>query len=259
MAPEPVKQLYRSGCELSGYAAWKYGELGQKRTKELLEPWKNRYKGQRAVILGNGPSLRRTDWKLLKGENTFGLNRINLLFEEMGFVPTFYVCVKDLVIQQFSAELEAIPSKLKVFDFSSGRRCIKSRTEHIYIRFRSSEEFCTDIIDGWSGGYTVTFSALQLAYYLGFSKIVLVGVDHRFQAQGPAKREETMKGDDPNHFVPNYFGKGVKWALPDLEGSERAYRLAKAVYEADGREIVDATVDGELRVFRRISLADALS
>ncbi len=54
---------------------------------------------------------------------------------------------------------------------------------------------------------------------------------------------------DPNHFDPNDFGPRVKWQLPDLETSEIAYRLAHDEFEAHGRTIVDATVDGKLNVF----------
>ena len=61
-----------------------------------------------------------------------------------------------------------------------------------------------------------------------------------------------MAGDEPNHFNPNYFGTGFRWQLPDLETSELAYRLAKYHFERDGREILDATVDGKLEVFRKV-------
>jgi len=79
-----------------------------------------------------------------------------------------------------------------------------------------------------------------------------VGVDHNFQTKGPANTTVTSSGDDPNHFSPNYFGKGFRWQLPDLEGSERAYHLARQTYEASGRRIVDATVGGKLTVFPKV-------
>ena len=60
------------------------------------------------------------------------------------------------------------------------------------------------------------------------------------------------QGDDPNHFNPQYFGKGFRWQLPDLETSEIAYRMAKQAFEADGREVLDATVGGKLQVFRKV-------
>lgn len=101
-------------------------------------------------------------------------------------------------------------------------------------------------------GSTVTYVAMQIAYYMGFQEVVLIGVDHSFSTQGPKNAEVVSQGDDPNHFHPGYFGKGFRWHLPDLENSERSYRLAKQAFEADGRKIVDATVGGKLQVFEKV-------
>ena len=101
-------------------------------------------------------------------------------------------------------------------------------------------------------GFTVTYVSLQLAYFLGFSKAILIGVDHNFTTKGPANTVVTSQGEDPNHFASNYFGKGFRWQLPDLAGSERAYRMARKAYQADGRQILDATVGGKLDIFPKV-------
>jgi tetratricopeptide (TPR) repeat protein len=93
---------------------------------------------------------------------------------------------------------------------------------------------------------------MQLAYHMGFEEVVLIGVDHRFVTQGDPNQEVVSDGDDPNHFHPGYFGKGVRWHLPDLERSEKSYRMAKQAFEAAGRRILDATVDGHLTVFPKV-------
>jgi hypothetical protein len=93
---------------------------------------------------------------------------------------------------------------------------------------------------------------MQVAYYLGFQKVILVGVDHSFVTQGKPHTTVVSQGDDPNHFDPQYFGKGFRWQLPDLETSEMTYRIAKWQFENTGREIVDATVDGKLQVFPKV-------
>ncbi|HEX7621555.1 MAG TPA: hypothetical protein VF359_10205, partial [Anaerolineales bacterium] len=111
------------------------------------------------------------------------------------------------------------------------------------------ENFSTDATGRVFEGFTVTYMALQLAFHMGFAEVILIGVDHSFTTQGPANAAIVSNGDDPNHFSPNYFGKGFKWQLPDLEGSERAYRLARTAYEAAGRKVWDATVGGKLSVF----------
>ena len=103
----------------------------------------------------------------------------------------------------------------------------------------------------WEGS-TVTYVALQIAYYMGFNEVILIGVDHSFSTKGEPHKEVTSTGSDLNHFSPEYFGKGFRWQLPDLETSEQAYRLAKYYFEQDGRKILDATVGGKLDVFPKI-------
>jgi hypothetical protein len=94
----------------------------------------------------------------------------------------------------------------------------------------------------------VTYAALQVAYYLGFKQVVIVGMDHRFTYQGQPNERHLLQGDDTNHFAPNYFS-GQQWDNPDLAQSEESYRLAKQVFEADDRRIVDATLNGACTVF----------
>jgi len=77
-------------------------------------------------------------------------------------------------------------------------------------------------------------------------------VDHSFQTKGPANLEIVMDEQDNNHFSTDYFPKGVRWQLPDLENSEISYRIAKVMFETSGRRILDATLDGNLDVFPKV-------
>jgi len=105
---------------------------------------------------------------------------------------------------------------------------------------------------------TVTYAALQLAYYLGADPVVLVGVDHNFTGvSGPANTYVRADRHDANHFDPNYFGPGMLWGLPDLEASEVVYLAARRAFEADGRRVLDATVGGKLQIFDKVGIAEA--
>jgi hypothetical protein len=88
--------------------------------------------------------------------------------------------------------------------------------------------------------------------------VILIGVDHRFVDTGKPHEEIESSGDDANHFDKTYFGKGYRWHLPDLAGSERSYAMARDAFASNGRQIIDATVDGALSVFPKMSLEDAL-
>jgi hypothetical protein len=103
-----------------------------------------------------------------------------------------------------------------------------------------------------SVGGTVTYVCLQLAFWMGFHEVFLIGVDHNFETKGSANKIVVSTGDDPNHFSPDYFGKGFRWQLPDLETSEIAYELADTVYRQNDRQVIDATVGGKLTIFPKM-------
>jgi hypothetical protein len=223
----------------------------RRESRKRLAALKDIHKGERCFIIGNGPSLRATDLKKLSNEFSFGLNRIYLLFPELGFTTTYFLSMNDLVIEQCAAEIQALPIP-KFLTWRSHRFLNPSVDTHFLYTTYTGPKFARDVTGRLWEGATVTYVALQLAYHMGFGKVILIGVDHNFVTKGDANKTITSQGDDPNHFAPNYFGKGFKWQLPDLETSERAYRLAKVAYEADGREVLDATIGGKLTVFPKI-------
>jgi hypothetical protein len=212
--------------------------------------------GERCFVIGNGPSLRETDLSLLRGEQTFGLNRIYLLFEELGFATSYMVAVNDHVLRQSGHEIASVPSQ-KFLTWRS-RGIIGRRDDVVFLRSRDDGlGFSTDPARfGLWEGATVTYVALQLAYYLGFEEVVLVGVDHSFSTEGPAHELVVGEGADLDHFDPSYFGRGYQWQLPDLAASERAYGFAREAFEADGRRVVDATVGGKLAVFPKVRYSE---
>lgn len=222
-------------------------------SQQALEGYREKHAGQRCFIIGNGPSLRKTDLSKLRGETTFGLNRIYLAFPELGFTTNYLVAVNDLVLEQCQADFRAL--NMPKFITWRGRTALSGDPNTIFVDtdFTGAENFNGDARGRVYEGFTVTYVALQLAFYMGFSQVILIGVDHNFITQGPANQAVVSQGDDPNHFAPNYFGAGFKWQLPDLEGSERAYRLAREAYEAAGRSVVDATVGGKLTVFPKVA------
>lgn len=232
-----------------------------------LHPWrweslrrltalKDVHRGRRAFIIGNGPSLRQTDLSLLRNEFTFGLNRIYLLFPELGFPTSYLVSINDLVIEQCREEIAALPIP-KFLSWRSHRYfegLVKNREALPTFLYTTYEKptFARDARFRLWEGATVTYVALQLAFHMGFETVILIGVDHNFVTRGKANQTVVSEGDDPNHFDPRYFGKGFRWQLPDLETSEIAYRMARRAYEQAGRRVLDATIGGKLTVFPKV-------
>jgi FkbM family methyltransferase len=235
---------------LEEYALW-YLENYSK-----ISTYHNIHKGDSCFIIGNGPSLRKMDLSPLKHRITFGLNKIHLLFDKLGFETTYLAAANPYVIQQAAIDFYSL--SMPMFIMMWGREFVQKKENVIFLRENSNPLFAKDITKGVCIDATVTYMAMQIAYYMGFKTVILIGVDHSFESKGQPHSTVRLSGEDPNHFDPNYFGHGVPWQLPDLEGSERAYQRAKKVFEADGRRILDATVEGELQIFEKISYQEAL-
>jgi len=252
--PEPALNLVRSASDaLARSKDWPAATFHPWRRNSVrrLAALKDTHHGQRCFIIGNGPSLKQTDLTKLRGEFSIGLNRIFLAFPELGFKTSMLLSVNDLVVEQSAAEIQGLG--IPTFVAWRARRWLKP-AENLYFLYTSytGPKFAKDITGRLWEGATVTYTALQTAYYLGFETVILIGVDHNFVTQGKPNTTVTSQGDDPNHFHPGYFGKGFRWQLPDLETSERAYRMARQAYEADGRKVLDATVGGKLQVFPKV-------
>jgi hypothetical protein len=223
-----------------------------------LEDLRDAFRGQRVVLIGNGPSLRNTDLRKIAGEYTIGLNRIYLNYPNMGFEPTFYCCTNPLVLEQFCAEIDRLGSVR--FLGAGSRPLFKKTWNTFFMESIPDVGFANDLSPRrWHEGWTVTYCGMQVAYHLGFDEVILVGVDHHFAKAGEPNQMATSGGDDENHFHKDYFGKGVAWHYPDLARSEQHYRIAKQEFEKAGRRIIDATIDGKLNIFQKVDYLSYLN
>jgi len=237
------------------WAVWRHPAW--RKNVARLSGFRDQHRGERCVIIGNGPSLNHTPLERLRDVPTFGLNRIYLKFDEIGFATTYLLCINKLVLEQFGSDITN--SQVPHFLSWHAREHFAPGVDTYLLWPKPSGRafwFSRDPRLGLCEGYTVTFAAMQLAYFMGFTEVVLVGVDHSFATKGQSNQTVVSKGDDPNHFSADYFGKDVKWQLPDLDGSEIAYRIAKREFEIDRRRVVDATIGGELQVFEKVPFDD---
>jgi len=221
-----------------------------------IKSFQNKHQGERCFILGNGPSLKHTDLSLLRNEITFGVNRIYLIFPEIGFPTSYYLAINTLVIEQCADEIMTLD--VPRFVSWRGRKWLRRDPVIMYIDtdYTPPPTFSPDVSGRVYEGSTVTYVALQLAYFMGFEEVILVGVDHNFVTKGKPNVTVVSDGEDPNHFSKEYFGRGFRWQLPDLEASEQAYRMALEAYEASGRRVLDATIDGKLDIFPKVNYKD---
>lgn len=241
-------------------------------------------KGRRAFVIGNGPSLRRMDLRRLTGEITGASNRFFLLFPELTWRPTFYTCVDTQVLPDQAGELAAARRAAPETDFffpqeivddatwklrwsvpsliaPDGRTCYFPQQNAFWTE-DPFDAFPRDPSDGLVAAKTVTVTLLQLAVLYGCDPIYLIGCDHAYRVpetvraspvlgNGPEVLYSTAD-DDPNHFTPEYFGKGRRWHQPNVEGMEQHYRRVKKAADELGVRIYNAGVESKLEVFPRV-------
>ena len=218
---------------------------------------------RRCFILGNGPSLARTDLSRLKGEVTFATNSFFLKLAEHDWSPTYYVVEDHLVGEDRADELNRLGGTTKLFPASLAY-ALRPDENTVYFDHRPRPsypdgfDFSFDAdVSTFTGG-TVTFTCMQLAAFFGFQEIYLIGVDADYSIPRDAALSGNgrvkvidMASDDPNHFHPDYFGKGKRWHEPNVETMLAAYAEARRATEARGVSIVNATVGGRLEGFPR--------
>jgi hypothetical protein len=225
--------------------------------KKALLNYKNIYAGKPILIVGNGPSLNKTVLDSFVNIPSIGMNKIDLIFSRTKWRPDIIICSNGVVIEQNKEYYSQ--SNIPIFlDFKAFFLNLKGKSIN-YFYIGNENRFLDTFSEETGWGHTVTFQALQLANFLGANPIILVGIDHNYVIEkGDKNTYQKNTKDDVNHFDPNYFGKGSIWGVPDLEGSENGYRMAKSYFESKNVQVFDATVGGKLSIFKKISIEEAI-
>lgn len=213
-------------------------------------------RGKPVLVVGNGPSLNHTPLNDFAGVRSIGMNKIDLLYDRVAWRPDFVCCINIPVARQHARQI--VDANQHAF-FSWKTRLVMDRSTRARAHFfveRPYRPFSTDVSQYVAAAPTVTYTALQFAYWMGADPVVIFGCDHSFKYEGGPSTYEKMSGDDPNHFDPNYF-KGRYWGTPDYVAMEACYAEARQAFEADGRKVYDATIGGKLQIFEKISLGRA--
>jgi len=230
----------------------------------MLSKFKDKFKGRRAFIVATGPSLRIEDLNYLKHEITLSCNKIFLAFKETEWRPTFYSIIDRLVAEELHETIAEIPS-IKIF--SSVGKSFYSEHRDIYwlndlpspiVDGKRQSQFSKDLNIGTYGGYSVVYTLMQIAYYIGISELYLIGLDFKFTkskdtGMRTAANEVILKqATELNHFHSDYRPKNTCWTEPRLDIQYDAFICAKKAFEDNGRKILNASRQSALDVYQRI-------
>ena len=225
---------------------WFFSLVFRLRENNLKELKKHFDGHDEVIIVCNGPSLNEVDLNRLKYP-CIAMNKIDMIFDQTTWRPHMIVVNNGLVMRQ---NRDAF-NKSEVPVLSDVKGLLFGLKTPYYFLPHFKRAFSTDF-ERWVGtAGTVTYTAIQFAYYLGFKKVHIVGMDHNYFGHTTKKSMssiETFKGDDINHFHPEYF-KNELWGTPNLYISERGYENALKAFEQVGGAIVDRTIGGKCEIF----------
>ena len=252
----PVNVLYRARL---------LREYRDSEDSAYLRGLKGKYAGKRCFVIGNGPSLLASDLDKLTCEYTFASNKIYRIYDATKWRPTFYMSLDTNVIDDQIDNIKAGGGYPKFINYKA-KKYGRTNEENIWYlcakgKFRinpydpQSETLSEDVSQYVAVVHTVTVSAIELAIYMGFNEIYLLGVDNNYankaDRNGKIHVDSNVKAD---YFQETSDGKAVRRSrsIANMDSLEYSYCLAKRFADEHGVKIYNATRGGKLETFERI-------
>jgi hypothetical protein len=230
-----------------------------KKYHNKMDRLKNRY-SDRIFILGNGPSLNKTNLSLLKNEWVFAVNAFYTGLNLLGKTPEFWALSDESGLKTFGDEILKLDTLFflsgdaGIYYFKHKERYTKYKEPVVIKRLRRinySDSFSYDLKKGVNGGKTVISDiAIPVSLWLGFSELYLLGCDCDYSGS--------------QHFdgrVHNYRDGKPEMMKSEI-GLKRvfdSYKICRKVIESEGKKIINCTVGGKLEVFDRMKLEDIIN
>ncbi len=228
---------------------------------------KGKYKGKRIFIIGNGPSLNQMPLYLLKDEYKMCFNRFFLMVERLNWKPDFFATTDSSIVKDIAEELNEIAIPQVKYAFfpdlhptnTNYKKYIKER-DNVFWLYVDKPGF-SDNLPFCGINQTVVNAGIQVAAYLGFSDIYVIGVDMTFLDMKVKKinsYEWVSDQDDRNHFDPRYFSKGRVYHNPNLTMPE-SFDACRDFYADKDVNIYNAGYGGKLESFPRVKFEEVLN
>ena len=243
-------------------------------TPDTIKQFQGIHKGKRCFIVCNGPSLTTEDLDKIANEYSFGSNRIYNMFPYTKWRPTYY-CEADPFVSKIieKGDIDSIIDSGSICflnlrccdDYPDGTK----ENESVYFYYVKPifgiesiknesrlPKFSEDLSDYAYSGLTITYEMLQLAAYMGFSEMYIIGCDNNYR-----HTIETGTVTENKHIKANYpkeMGE-PDGRIPRQTFNPKttlAYEAAKQYADKNGIKIYNATRGGRLEVFERVNFDD---
>lgn len=228
---------------------------------DTLRKYKGIHKGKRCFIVATGPSLTIEDLEKLKDEYTFSMNSIYTSYANTDWRPTYYVIQDPFVYEKIHKDLNSsdyegmfigslVLDKFKVeIDKNINVFPLDLIWQQIP-RMHYHTQFSEDIYERVYSGYNVAYSTLQIAAYMGFTEIYLIGADCNYL------QEKKYFMADKNRKEERYFTQ--KFYESNTDKFILAYEVAKEYANNKRIELFNATRGGLLEVYERVNFDEVI-
>lgn len=208
--------------------------------------------GKRCFIIGNGPSLRVADLNKLIDEDCFGTNEIHRIFLQTKWRPKYY-----LIMDRYS---KSTPEQIRDLDcetvFLGDYYCRFNQVLrkniiclHQHVRWNTEKYlFSEDISKCVINSPTVSYGAMQIAAYLGYSEIYLLGFDHNYSFEFAHDGTVINTGKSDTHFFKDDVPEDI---IADVWGMTKAYEAFRDYAVENNLKVQNVTRGGKLEVFER--------
>ena len=225
---------------------------------KYLKSVKDKHKGERCFIIGNGPSLTPEDLGMLKNEITFSSNRIYNIFSKTDWRPTYYAIFDGLVasgegvadgINSINCEMKFVRRQgyYKAFKPINAPVCyVKTYHSRKYL---DAPEFSMDASKGIYTIGTVTYAMIQLAVHMGFKEIYLLGMDNRYAFSRLRDGSIVENKNVTSHFAADTNQKAYAAATWEMDVG---FEYSESFSKDNGFRIYNATRGGFLEAFERV-------
>lgn len=267
--PEQIKReenwirIRNMRCFLTGFLR-KTG-LYRNQNDRVLLSYKNRHQGERCFLIGNGPSLTLEDLEAIRGEISFCCNGIYRIFDRTNWRPTYYFFTDNV----FESQIPLIKESFQGTFFSNNlfHNVKENDSGIVYANTITRDDYYVhgNMIDYYvASRATVMSFMIEMAMFMGFQEIYLLGVDcsngfvgndAHFMSGYMSKDMEVIEQRRTRNVVKN--GKRLSFSELGqyrIDRSMLAYEKLRVYADHQGVKIYNATRGGYLEAFERINL-----
>jgi hypothetical protein len=206
------------------------------------------------ILIGSGPSLNRVDPRRFAPHDTIAFNRSYLAWPDWGYAPTYHACLDPRTVAIVGRELPAVvaanPSTrfffhrdaAKIGDFDPRRVTLCDLDD--------TRQFAT-ALDRLGNFGNVGAVSLQILSFLGYRKILMVGVDGHYALENNVQC-------DANHFRDDYAAGRKPLSKADRAFYTAGWPAAAAECVRAGLAVRNASEGTALTCFETIDLARGL-